>query len=44
MYTIGFRATDPSGNSATGRCVVGVPHNASGAAAVDSGPAHSVCR
>jgi hypothetical protein len=46
VYTIHFQFTDPSGNVATGECLVGVPPNASpGAVAVrDEPPAQTECR
>lgn len=42
VYTIHFKVTDSSGNSATGSCMVTVPHDQSGVSAVDDGPAYTV--
>ncbi|MCB9528347.1 MAG: hypothetical protein H6701_08145 [Myxococcales bacterium] len=42
VYTLGWQATDDSGNVAAGTCQVVVPHDRSGRAAVDSGEDHRV--
>jgi hypothetical protein len=42
VYRLGWRAEDHSGNAATGECRVMVPHDTSGAAAIDSGEAYRV--
>ena len=39
VYTINFKVTDASGNTATGSYKVGVPHDQSGHSAVDDGAA-----
>jgi len=38
VYTINFKVTDASGNTATGSCKVSVPHDQDGDPAVDDGP------
>ena len=38
VYSIGFEATDDSGNTCSGQVQVSVPPNGSGAPAVDDGP------
>ncbi len=37
VYTIAYTVTDPSGNTTSQTCSVGVPHSQNGAPAVDSG-------
>jgi hypothetical protein len=38
VYTLHYTVTDPSGNSTAASCTVSIPHDRSGAPAVDSGP------
>jgi len=40
VYTLGWHAVDDSGNKTSGRCMVTVPHDQSGQAAIDDGPAY----
>jgi len=40
VYTLGWHAVDDSGNKTSGRCMVAVPHDQSGQAAIDDGPAY----
>jgi hypothetical protein len=42
VYTLGFRASDESGNVADGECRVMVPHDSSGRAAIADGNAYHV--
>ena len=42
VYTLGWKATDDSGNETEGECVVVVPHDQSGREAVDDGAAYEV--
>jgi hypothetical protein len=42
VYTVHYVVTDPAGNTMPGTCTVRVPHDPSGRAAVDSGPAFCV--
>jgi hypothetical protein len=42
VYTLAWRAVDDSGNASDGECIVTVPHDQSGEAAVDDGPAYEL--
>lgn len=42
IYTIGFELLDDEGNTSQGECRVSVPHDQSGAAAVDDGAAYVI--
>jgi uncharacterized repeat protein (TIGR01451 family) len=42
VYTIHVSVSDSSGNKATARCVVTIPHDRSGPKAIDDGPAYTV--
>jgi hypothetical protein len=44
VYRIAFEVDDGQGGSVDGACAVTVPHDRSGAAAVDSGPHYCVGR
>lgn len=44
VYTIYFAVSDKKGNEASGRCVVSVPHDQGGGAAVAGPPQYRECR
>ncbi|MCH9688490.1 MAG: hypothetical protein K0V04_44075 [Deltaproteobacteria bacterium] len=42
VYTLGFEVQDRSGNVSEGVCIVSVPHDQSGSAAIDDGEAYRI--